>query len=69
MANTMEKYTKWEHIMFVEDFRAGIKTYEIVRRIHIKTGLPQWKRIYVKQCCHRLWANLTTSFAAKTQQR
>ena len=48
------KWSKWQHIMFVQDFRSGIKTYEIMRRECEITGLTQYRRIYVKQCVHGL---------------
>ena len=48
------KWSKYEHVMFVEDFRAGIKTYEILRRTDEITGESEYKRIYVKDCVHSL---------------
>lgn len=45
---------KWEHVMYVEDFRSGIKTYEILRRECNISGLTEYKRIYVKSCVHSL---------------
>ncbi len=57
-----KKWTKWEHIMFVEDFMAGIKTYELLRRVDQKSGLTQWKRVYVKDCVHSLTGKLTILF-------
>lgn len=53
------KWNKWQHVMFVEDFGSGIKTYELLRRVCEKSGLVQWKRVYVKQCVHHLSKNLT----------
>jgi len=41
---------QWKSIMFVEDFRAGIETYELLRREDFDSGLIQWKRVYVKSC-------------------
>lgn len=40
--------------MFAEDFRAGIKTYELLRREDANTGLVEWKRVFVKDCVHGL---------------
>ena len=48
------KWSKWEHINFVQDFRVGIKTVELLRREDELTGLVEWKRIYVKDCVHNL---------------
>ena len=48
------KWSKWEHIGFVQDFRAGISTFELLRREDEITGLVEWKRIYVKDCVHNL---------------
>ena len=47
-------WTKWEHVMFVEDFRPGIKTYELLRRVDQDSGISEWKRVYVKQCVRSL---------------
>jgi hypothetical protein len=57
-----KKWTKWEHIMFVEDYRADIKTYELLRRVDQKSGLTQWKRVYVKDCVYSLTEKLTILF-------
>jgi len=54
-----KNWTKWEHVMFVEDFRSGIKTFELLRRVDQDTGITQWKRVYVKQCVHSLTHFLT----------
>lgn len=53
------KWSKWEHISFVQDFRSGIKTVELLRREDELTGLVEWKRIYVKSCVHNLVGLLT----------
>ena len=50
---------KWEHVMYVEDFRAGIKNFEILRRECHLTGLTQYRCVYVKSCVHGLTAKLT----------
>lgn len=52
------EWSKWEHVMFVEDFQAGLKTYELLRRVDNISGLTQWKRVYVKDCVHHLVTNL-----------
>jgi len=52
-------WTKWEHVMFVEDFRSGIKTFELLRRVDQDSGITEWKRVYVKQCVHSLTHFLT----------
>ncbi len=48
------KWSKYEHVMFVEDFRSGIKTYEILKRTDEITGFTQYKRVFVKSCVHNL---------------
>ncbi len=48
------KWNKWEHVSFVQDFRAGIKVFELLRRECEVTGLVEWKKIYVKDCVHNL---------------
>jgi hypothetical protein len=45
--------------MFVEDWRAGTKTYEIFRRQCLKTGITQYRRVYVSQCVHGLVSKLS----------
>jgi hypothetical protein len=50
---------KWEHVMYVEDFRAGIKNFEILRRECKLTGLTQYRRVYVKSCVHGLTSKLS----------
>jgi hypothetical protein len=47
-------WSKWRSIRFVEDFRGGIKVYELLRREDLDTGLVEWKRVYVKDCVHNL---------------
>lgn len=52
------KWSKYEHVIFVEDFRAGNKTYEILKRVDELTGETQYKRIYIKDCVHGLASKL-----------
>ena len=56
---TKKEWDKWKHVMFVQDFRSGIKTYEILRRECKLTGNVQYRRVYVKQCVHNLVHSLT----------
>lgn len=51
---TKKNWQKWEHIIFVEDFNSGIQTYELLRRVCLKTGDVEWKRLKVKNCVHSL---------------
>jgi len=51
---TKRKWSPYEHVAFVEDFRAGISVYEILKRQDYNTGLTQYKRVYVKNCVHGL---------------
>lgn len=53
------QWSKWEHVMFVEDWRAGSTVYEIRVRQCDLTGLTQYKRIRVKSCVHRLAGSIT----------
>lgn len=46
--------------MFVEDFSAGIPTYELLIRTDANTGLNQWKRVYVGKCIHSLCSMLNS---------
>ena len=59
------EWGKWEHVMYVEDFRAGIKNFEILRRECKLTGLTQYRRVYVKSCVHGLTAKLTAWWSSK----
>lgn len=61
-----KNYTKWEHVMFVEDFRSGIKVYEILRRENVKTGSIQYKSVYVKSCVHGLVNKMNEWFKKKS---
>ncbi|MBO0947336.1 hypothetical protein [Fibrella forsythiae] len=56
---------KWEHVLYVDDFRTGNKTYELLRRECERTGLTQYRRVYVKQCVHNLGARLTAWLLSK----
>jgi hypothetical protein len=58
-------WTKWQHVMFVEDFRVGIKTFELLRRVDQDSGITEWKRIYVKNCAHSLAKFLTVWWDGK----
>lgn len=53
------RWSKYEHVMFVEDFRSGINNFEILRRKCEVTGLTQYKRIYIKGCVHDLTNRLS----------
>lgn len=55
-----KKWGKWEHIIFVEDFRAGIKVYDILKRTEEDTGLVEYKRVYVKDCVYSLDSELNS---------
>lgn len=63
------EWSKWEHVMYVEDFRAGIKNFEILRRECNLTGLTQYKSVYVKDCVHGLTAKLSQYIADKTKAK
>ena len=62
-------WTKWEHVMFVEDFRAGISTYEILMRTDTDTGLTEYRKVYVKDCVHSLCQLLTNWWNNKQQTK
>lgn len=51
-------WSKWEHVMFVEDFRVGIPTFELLKRTDLDTGLTQYKKIKVASCVYNLHFNL-----------
>lgn len=59
------KWSKYEHVMFVQDFRGGIKTYELLVRTDELTGETNYKKIYIKSCVHHLHSMLTDWFKAK----
>jgi hypothetical protein len=58
-------WSKYEHIMFVEDFRAGIPTFEILKRTDLDTGLTEYKKVKVSSCVHDLYLKLTEQFKNK----
>lgn len=49
-----KQWSKWQHVLFVENYADDIPTYEILRRECALTGLTQYKRIYVSRCVHNL---------------
>ena len=59
------RWSKYEHVMFVEDFRSGINNFEILRRKCEVTGLTQYKRIYIKSCVHNLTSRLSQWYASQ----
>ena len=59
------KWSKYEHVMFVQDFRSGITNYEILVRKCEVTGLTQYKNIRVKSCVHNLTQMLTSWYASQ----
>jgi hypothetical protein len=61
-----KKWSKWEHVMFVEDFRSGIKNYELMVRTDSVSGLRQYKKIYIAQCIHGFTGMLNSWFSKKT---
>ena len=58
------EWSKWEHVMFVEDFSSQ-KNFEILRRECQLTGLTEYRRIYVKDCVHGLMSRLTHWWSSK----
>ena len=52
-------WTKYEHVMFVEDFRGGIKTYELLFKTDLISGETKYKKVFVKSCVHNLQQSLT----------
>lgn len=55
------EYTKWEHVLYQEDFRAGAKVYEIMKRTNILTNENSYKKIYISECSHDLMPILNES--------
>ena len=53
------KWSKYEHVMFVEKFTAGIKTYELLKRVDELTNETQYKEVYINSCVHNLSGRLT----------
>lgn len=61
-------WKKWEHITFVEDFRAGITTYELLKRTCLDTGDIEWKSVKVKSCVHNLADKLNSLSTQPSQE-
>ncbi len=59
------EWGKWEHVMFVQEFTAGISNYEILRRFCKLTNLTQYRKVYVKDCVHGLTCKLTEWIKSK----
>jgi hypothetical protein len=60
-------WSKWEHIMFIEDFRGGISTFELLKRTDLDSGLTEYKKIKVSSCIHNLSLKLAEQFKNKEQ--
>jgi len=60
-----DNWSKWEHIMFVEDFRSGIKTFELLKRTNLDTGLTEYRRVEVSSHVLHLHSALTEEFKKK----
>lgn len=58
-------WSKWEHVIFIEDFTGGIPTFELLKRIDLDTGLPEYKQVKVSSCVHNLHLKLTEQFKKK----
>lgn len=53
------EWSKYEHVMFIEHFTGGIKTYELLRKVDAISGETKYKQIYVGSHVHRLSGMLT----------
>lgn len=58
-------WSKYEHVMFIEDFRGGIPTFELLKRTDLDTGLTEYKQVKVSSCVHNLNLKLTEQFKNK----
>jgi hypothetical protein len=58
-------WSKWEHIMFIEDFRSGRQTFELLKRTDLDTGLTEYRKVKVSSCVHGLYLKLTEQFKNK----
>ena len=52
-------WSNWEHILYVESFKAGIPTHQLLGRQCQDTGLTEYKNIYIDSCVHDLANRLT----------
>jgi hypothetical protein len=59
------KWSKWQHVIYVEHFTAGINTYEILKRTNLESGLVQYRRIYIGDCVHGLASMLKNNLINK----
>jgi hypothetical protein len=55
-------WSKWEHVIFIEDFGTGIPTFELLKRINLDTGLTEYKKVKVSSSVHNLSLKLTEQF-------
>ena len=58
-------WSNWEHVMFIEDFRGGIPTFELLKRKDLDTGLTEYKQVQVSTCVHNLESKLTERYKNK----
>ncbi len=53
------KWSKWEHVMYLEDFQSGIPTFELIKRTCEETNLPEYRKVKIASCVHNLANKLT----------
>lgn len=58
-------WSKWEHVMFIEDFTPEIPTFELLKRTDLDTGLTEYTHVKVSSCIHNLHSKLTEQFKNK----
>lgn len=54
------KWGKWNHVMYIESFRAGNQTYQLLGRECQNTGLTQYNKVKISATVHNLSAMLTS---------
>ena len=62
-------WTKWEHVMFVQEMGSNINTFELLRRVDQNSGVTQYKSVYVKQYVHSLSHSLMNWWKDKNVER
>lgn len=58
-------WSKWEHVMFVEDFTTGRPTFELLKRTDLDTNVTEYKKVKVSSCFQNLHSILTEQFKNK----
>jgi hypothetical protein len=55
-------WSKWEHVIFIEDYTHGRPTFELLKRINLDNGLTEYNKVKVSSRVRDLSLKLTDHF-------